>query len=131
MHSGIDRTQMNPDARPQDDLFEHVNGGWLATAQIPEDRSRYVEVLRDWLRARLGDLDEEDRDKVEHHPMRVLDCKNPKCQDIVKAIADRVTVLRLGRVAGDFKLDDTTQEQIVAAITGADQQQRPTEETPL
>ena len=46
-------------------------------------------------------------------------------------VADRVTVLRLGRVAGDFKLDDTTQEQIVAAITGADQQQRPTEETPL
>ena len=25
--------------RPQDDLFRHVNGPWLATAEIPADRS--------------------------------------------------------------------------------------------
>ena len=25
--------------RPQDDLFRHVNGDWLATAVIPDDRS--------------------------------------------------------------------------------------------
>jgi D-xylose transport system ATP-binding protein len=37
----------------------------------------------------------------------------------VKAVADRVTVLRLGRVVGDFAMQDTTQEQIVQAITGA------------
>src|SRR5258705_3916496 len=37
----------------------------------------------------------------------------------VKAVADRVTVLRLGRVVGDFSMQDTTQEQIVQAITGA------------
>ncbi len=37
----------------------------------------------------------------------------------VKAVADRVTVLRLGRVVGDFSMQETTQEQIVQAITGA------------
>ena len=37
----------------------------------------------------------------------------------VKAVADRVTVLRLGRNAGEFIMADTTQEQIVEAITGA------------
>jgi D-xylose transport system ATP-binding protein len=37
----------------------------------------------------------------------------------VKAVADRVTVLRLGRVVGDFAMQDTSQEQIVQAITGA------------
>jgi len=37
----------------------------------------------------------------------------------VKAVADRVTVLRLGRIAGTFSMQDTTQEQIVQAITGA------------
>ena len=37
----------------------------------------------------------------------------------VKAVADRVVVLRLGRVAGMFDMADTTQEQIVEAITGA------------
>ncbi len=32
---------MNPDIRPQDDLFGHVNGRWLDTAQIPADRSSW------------------------------------------------------------------------------------------
>ena len=30
------REGMNPDIRPQDDLFGHVNGAWLETAEIPE-----------------------------------------------------------------------------------------------
>lgn len=37
----------------------------------------------------------------------------------VQAVADRAVVLRLGRNAGDFRVKDTTHEQIVAAITGA------------
>jgi D-xylose transport system ATP-binding protein len=34
-------------------------------------------------------------------------------------VADRIYVLRLGREAGDFPADQTNQEQVVAAITGA------------
>ena len=34
-------------------------------------------------------------------------------------VADRIFVLRLGKKAGDFVAGDTTQEQVVAAITGA------------
>jgi D-xylose transport system ATP-binding protein len=37
----------------------------------------------------------------------------------VFAVADRVSVLRLGRNAGDFRVADTTNEEVVAAITGA------------
>ena len=37
----------------------------------------------------------------------------------VKAVADRVVVLRLGRNAGEFVMGDTTQDQIVRAITGS------------
>ena len=32
---------MNLDIRPQDDLFGHVNGTWLETAEIPSDRSSW------------------------------------------------------------------------------------------
>ncbi|MGH4031554.1 M13 family metallopeptidase [Actinomycetota bacterium Odt1-20B] len=35
------RAGMNPEIRPQDDLFGHVNGHWLDTAVIPEDRSSW------------------------------------------------------------------------------------------
>lgn len=37
----------------------------------------------------------------------------------VRAVADRAMVLRLGRNAGDFRIDETSHEDIVAAITGA------------
>ncbi|CAM5548667.1 ABC transporter ATP-binding protein [Streptomyces spiroverticillatus] len=37
----------------------------------------------------------------------------------VKAVADEVAVLRLGRNNGVFKVKDTTNEEIIAAITGA------------
>lgn len=37
----------------------------------------------------------------------------------VRAVADRAVVLRLGRNAGDFRIEDTGYEEIVAAITGA------------
>src|SRR5690606_15412626 len=37
----------------------------------------------------------------------------------VRAVADRAVVLRLGRNAGDFRIEDTSYEEIVAAITGA------------
>ena len=32
---------MDPEIRPQDDLFGHVNGRWLDTAEIPSDRSSW------------------------------------------------------------------------------------------
>lgn len=37
--SGIDLTALDPDVRPQDDLYAHVNGRWLASHVIPADRA--------------------------------------------------------------------------------------------
>ena len=37
--SGIDLSHVDPHARPQDDLFGHVNGRWLADYDIPADRA--------------------------------------------------------------------------------------------
>ena len=45
-------------------------------------------------------------------------------------VADRIVVLRLGRLAATFG-GDATREQVVAAITGADTEERATEENPL
>jgi D-xylose transport system ATP-binding protein len=38
----------------------------------------------------------------------------------VFAVADRIYVLRLGREAGDFDAAQVSQDQVVAAITGAE-----------
>ena len=39
MHPGLDLQFVDPAIRVQDDLFGHLNGRWLATAEIPPDRS--------------------------------------------------------------------------------------------
>ncbi|MEH3089844.1 MAG: peptidase M13 [Microbacterium arborescens] len=39
--SGIDIAELSPDIRPQDDLFRHVNGSWLARTEIPDDKARW------------------------------------------------------------------------------------------
>ncbi|OBI82071.1 M13 family metallopeptidase [Mycobacterium sp. E740] len=37
--SGIDLSHVDADARPQDDLFGHVNGRWLTEYEMPGDRA--------------------------------------------------------------------------------------------
>ncbi len=37
LRSGLVTTGFDPKVRPQDDLFRHVNGGWIAEAKIPAE----------------------------------------------------------------------------------------------
>ncbi|GEP27388.1 MULTISPECIES: M13 family metallopeptidase [Cryobacterium] len=39
--SGINRHELDPEVRPQDDLFRHVNGQWIARSEIPVDKARW------------------------------------------------------------------------------------------
>jgi putative endopeptidase len=39
--SGIQLSDLDPAVRPQDDLFRHVNGKWIARTEIPSDKARY------------------------------------------------------------------------------------------
>jgi putative endopeptidase len=39
--SGIILDELDPEVRPQDDLFRHVNGKWIDRTEIPADKARY------------------------------------------------------------------------------------------
>jgi hypothetical protein len=39
--AGIDHDSIDKNVRPQDDLFHHANGAWLAKTEIPPDKSSY------------------------------------------------------------------------------------------
>ena len=60
--SGIDIQYIDAKVRPQDDFFQHLNGEWLKTTQIPDDKSSWGSFakLRDdtlpQLRAIIEDL---------------------------------------------------------------------------
>ncbi|MRH28591.1 peptidase M13 [Microbacterium sp. SYP-A9085] len=39
--SGLEIDAFSTDIRPQDDLFRHVNGTWISTTEIPDDKARW------------------------------------------------------------------------------------------
>jgi putative endopeptidase len=41
LSSGIQTDELDPNIRPQDDLFRHVNGKWIERTEIPSDKARY------------------------------------------------------------------------------------------
>jgi histidyl-tRNA synthetase len=66
---------------------------WLRALGIPFEmhlttlgdatcRPQYRAALQDYLRAHLDELCDECKRRVETNPIRVLDCKNPKCQQV-------------------------------------------------
>jgi len=59
--TGLDLEWVDAGTRPQDDLFGHVNGRWLSTYEIPEDRSQdgAFRVLRDRSEAHVREIVEE------------------------------------------------------------------------
>jgi histidyl-tRNA synthetase len=66
---------------------------WLHTLGIPFEmhlntlgdaacRPKYRQALQSYLRSRSAELCEDCRNRIETNPIRVLDCKNPKCQEV-------------------------------------------------
>ncbi|QAY59352.1 peptidase M13 [Microbacterium protaetiae] len=39
--SGLETSAFSADIRPQDDLFRHVNGSWIESTEIPDDKARW------------------------------------------------------------------------------------------
>ncbi|MCJ7438597.1 MAG: histidine--tRNA ligase [Acidimicrobiia bacterium] len=50
----------------------------------PQDRARYVAVLRDYLLSHADGLGDEFRARAEQHPLRLLDAKKEKWQDVLE-----------------------------------------------
>jgi histidyl-tRNA synthetase len=53
------------------------------TMGTPADRVAYASMLTPWLRERAADLAPADREKIETHPLRVLDSKRPETAAVV------------------------------------------------
>lgn len=129
--TGIDLDHRDNDVRPQDDLFRAVNGAWLATAAIPDDRAsdgafhrlrdeseRHVHALLEKLASgaqepgseaqKVGDLYASflDRDRVEDLDLEPI-AADLAAVDAVGSLPDLFRLIgRLGRlgIPGPFGL---------------------------
>lgn len=57
----------------------------LNSVGTSEDRQRYRDALVDYLTPYKADLDADSQDRLTRNPLRILDSKDPKTQDIAKA----------------------------------------------
>jgi putative endopeptidase len=91
--SGLDRSGFDPNVRPQDDLYRHVNGRWLETTQIPPDKSNY---------SMFAKLDDEARANIRALVEELAAGQQPpgtdrqKIADFYRSFADEATANRLG-----------------------------------
>ena len=87
------RPGMNPDIRPQDDLFGHVNGRWLDETEIPSDRSAWgsFTVLADAAEEHVRAIIEE-LAQAEHEP----GSNAQKIGDLYASFMDETRVEALG-----------------------------------
>lgn len=59
--TGLDLDDLDPATRPQDDLYRHINGKWIATHEIPADRAMdgSFRTLHDQAEEHVRDIIEE------------------------------------------------------------------------
>ena len=94
LKSGLDLVGFDKAVRPQDDLYRHVNGRWLARTEIPPDRpvySTFVEVA-DRTEANLHALIEE----LAADPHRTSGSTAQQVGDFYAAFMDEKRVNALG-----------------------------------
>ena len=101
---GVDLAAMDPEVKPGDDFFRYVNGHWLATAQIPPDRSATGAFLDLRLRseARMGEIVAE----LQARPYDGLSDEEKKLRDLYDAFLDRAQIDSRGLAPARKDLDD-------------------------
>jgi predicted metalloendopeptidase len=91
LFSGIDPDGFDTSVRPQDDLYQHVNGRWLLRTQIPSDKSNYgsFTALDDAAREHIREIIEEASQNRDSNNAR-------KVGDFYQSFMDTQRILEVG-----------------------------------
>ncbi|HEX4444332.1 MAG TPA: M13-type metalloendopeptidase [Galbitalea sp.] len=90
-HSGILVDDLDSDIRPQDDLFRHVNGRWIARTEIPSDKARYGSF---YLLAE--EAEKAVRDIIEEAASAAPGTEERKVGDVYESFMDEKRIEQLG-----------------------------------
>ncbi|MCW2829474.1 MAG: peptidase, partial [Aeromicrobium sp.] len=106
MTYGIDTTQFDPSVRVQDDLFRHVNGPWLETAEIKPDRATAGSFV-----TLVDEAEAKVRQIIESAAAAPADDEQRKIGDLYTSFMDELRVEALGATPLQAELaqvDDVT-----------------------
>ena len=118
INSGIDLSYVDSAARPQDDLFGHVNGRWLADYEIPADRATdgAFRALSDRAEEQVRDLITQ---AAESNP--APDTDEERIGDLYASFMDEATVAHVGLAPLHEELkaiDDAPDATALAEVVG-------------
>lgn len=122
IRSGVDLSFVDANARPQDDLFGHVNGRWLADYEIPPDRATdgAFRALYDRAEEQVRDLIEEASRQEPTAGTAETDAQ--RIGDLYGSFLDEQAVERRGLapLLDELALiDDCADRDALAAVIGA------------
>jgi putative endopeptidase len=117
--SGIELDGLDPATRPQDDLYRHVNGRWIASHRIPPDRA-----MDGTFRRLFDEAEEQVREIIETAASAAADDRagsdeERKVGDLFAAFMDTDTVEGLGGTPLRADLDLVAEATTQAELTGA------------
>ncbi|MDO8107250.1 M13-type metalloendopeptidase [Isoptericola sp. b441] len=124
MISGIDRSDLDPAVRPQDDLFRHVNGTWLTEHEIPADRAfdGSFRALHDQAEEHVRQIITELGEHTARDGDSPADPNAARIGALYTSFMDTETVERLGLTPLDEELaaiDAATDREALAGVLGA------------
>src|SRR5262245_41595687 len=92
--SGVDKSNIDPSVRVQDDLYAHVDGGWVKRFEIPADKAGYGVFikLRDDTLAQLHGI----IDGLEGNSAALADPDARKIRDLYASFMDEARLESLG-----------------------------------
>jgi predicted metalloendopeptidase len=102
LRSGVEVAGFDKSVRPQDDLYKHVNGAWLAKTEIPPDRGVYggfYEAI-DRTQAHLREIVE----SASKNTAKAAGSDEQKLGDFYTAFMDEARANKLGRTPLDPEL---------------------------
>src|SRR6185436_17917970 len=101
--SGLEPAAFDRGVRPQDDLFRHVNGAWLAKTEIPADKASYgaFDILFDKAQADLRAIVEE----AAKSPNRTAGSEAQKIGDFYESFMNEQHAEQLGITPLKAELD--------------------------
>jgi putative endopeptidase len=107
---GIDTTQIDPSIRVQDDLFRHVNGPWLRTAEIKPDRATAGSFV-----TLVDEAEAKVREIIETASQAPADEEQRKIGDLYASFMDEDRVEALGATPLE---DELAQVDAIADLPG-------------
>ena len=114
--SGIDLQWMDKSVRPQDDLYEYLNGKWLKTFQIPPDKGVYgsFTAIDDAIQLELRGI-------IESLPQSGGDADTQKVVDMYASFMDegRLETLGLQPLQAEFAAIDAMKDAAAIPATMA------------